>query len=154
MTVKMMVSTQNLLEWSFQMERFSVLMDGGHRWREQTWEGMKVCSRSYAVRSVPGAGLAVLGAVRGGGQAAAGVRVVGGQVRGALWWVVVLGEGRAGGHAVAFLERTEWQQRHCLLTVNTAGLIPRKSYGVTGLCLWSWVASRLCLSVCLSELFH
>lgn len=45
---------------------------------------MKVSSGSYAVRSVPRAGLAVLWAVRVGGQAAAGVRVVGGHVRRAL----------------------------------------------------------------------
>lgn len=78
-------------------------------------EGMKgFFSGSYAVRSVPGAGLAILGAVRVGRQA-----VVRGHVWGVLWWVIVLGEGRAGGHAVALLERTEWQQRHCLLTGDT-----------------------------------
>lgn len=39
---------------------------------------------SYAVCSVPGASLAVLGAVRVGGQAATEERVVGGHLRGAL----------------------------------------------------------------------
>lgn len=86
---------------------------------------------SYAVGSVPGAGLAVLGAVRVGGQAPAGVWVVGGHVRGPLCRVIVLGKGRAGGHVVTLLERTEWQQRHCLLTVNRAGLIPKKSCDMT-----------------------
>lgn len=101
---------------------------------------------SYAVGSVPGAGLAVLGAVRVGGQAAAGVWVVGGHVRGPLCRVIVLGKGWAGGHAVTLPERTEWQQCHCLLTVNKARLIPKKSCDMTRLHLSSRAAHLLCVS--------
>lgn len=53
--------------------------------------------------SVPGASLAFLGPV--GGYAV---------VRGALYRVIVLWEGRAGGHAGALAERTERQQRRWL----------------------------------------
>lgn len=131
--VKMVRSTRGPLKWRVQMQSLSVLIDGDHS-NNQTkdvdegsrWEGMNVCSGSYAVCSVSGAGLAVLRTVRVGEQAAAGVWVVGGHVRGALWWVVVLRERRTGGDAVTLRERTEWQQRHCLLTVNTAGVIARK----------------------------
>lgn len=95
--------------------QMQVIRRGGRRWSEQTWRAWRGrFSGSYAVCSVPGAGLAVLWAVRVGGQA-----VVRGHIRGALWWVIVLGEGWARGHAVTFLERTEWQQCHCLLTGDT-----------------------------------
>lgn len=67
-------------------------MDGGHsktkgvdEWsRRGVGQGHEYFSSSYTVRSVPGASLAVFGAVRVWGQAAAGVRVVGGRVRGPL----------------------------------------------------------------------
>lgn len=141
MYVKMVVSTQNPL-------KSRVRMQSANGWRWQMWtEGSDMArhehlSGSYAVCSVPRAGLAVLGAEHVGGQAAAGVWVVGGHVRGTLWWVVVLGKGWARGHTVALLGRTEWQQPHCLLTINITGLIPRKSYVITGLYFWLGVASR------------
>lgn len=83
-------------------------------WMDGTNNG-GMFSGPYTVSSIPGAGLAVVGAVRGRRWAATGVRGVWGNV--VAWRVIVLGEGRAGGHGLALLEGIEWQQCHCLLTV-------------------------------------
>lgn len=80
---------------------------------------------AYAVRAIPRAGLAVLGTLCVRRQAAAGVWMVGGHVRGVLGGIVVLWKRWTGGNARSRLERTEWQQCRCLLRVNTAGLMPR-----------------------------
>lgn len=60
--------------------------DGGHD--GQSWHGVgrghKCFRGSYAVCSIPGASLSVIRAMRVGGQAATGERVVVGHLRGAL----------------------------------------------------------------------
>lgn len=89
------------MDVSVQMQAGWWVVGGGEEMGGHSWD----CS--YAVRSVPRAGFAVLGSVRVWGQAATVMWVVGGHVRGALGWVVVLREGWARGHGVALFERAE-----------------------------------------------
>lgn len=108
----------NIWRWGWkwgQMKWLCVFIDDGG-WRE-------TLNRSYAVCSIPGAGLALFRAVSVEGSAA-GLWVVGEGVRDALW-VIALREGRASGHLAALFKWAGW---HCLLTVKQHSSEPRQDH--------------------------
>lgn len=78
-------------------------------------------SISYTMHSIPCTGFAVFRAVRVRGRWSTGWvdEVVGGQVSGVFWWVVILREGQAGRHTVALLKGTDRRENHRLLTQRT-----------------------------------